>query len=264
VAAYAAEFWRFNGPNICVNTACSSGADAIALGAQEIRSGRADVMVCGAADVLSEFVFRGFSALDALTKDGFVRPFDKNRSGMALSEGSGVVIIEEKFHAQKRGAKVYGRLSGYSSTSDAYHLVRPAKNGEGLARAITLALEEAYVTPQDVGYISAHGTGTFHNDLSETNAVKTAFGDYAGKVNISSIKSMIGHSMAASSAIEAVVCLKAMQEKMIPPTINYHTPDPECDLDFTPNNSVRKEINTAISLSAGFGGQNAVLVFRKL
>ena len=262
IPADIAKKWHLTGPNLCVNTACSSSGDAIALAANEIKTGRADIMLVGGADILSEFMFRGFSALQALTKEGLVRPFDKNRTGLAISEGAGVIILEELNHAKLRQAKVYGELLGFASTIDAYHLIRPHKDGKGLSQAISVALQNAGITHKQVDYINAHGTGTIFNDASETKAIKLSFGKNAKNIKISSIKSMIGHTMGASSIIEIICCLKVMEYNVIPPTINYETPDPECDLDYVPNVCCNKEVNVAMSLSAGFGGQNNALIFK--
>jgi 3-oxoacyl-[acyl-carrier-protein] synthase II len=258
-----ANKWSFRGPNICINTACSAGADAIGIAYREIQSGRIDVMLAGGADSLSEFVFCGFSALGALTQTDKVQPFDKNRSGLALSEGAGAIILEEKEHAISRNAKIYCYLSGFGSANDAYNIVRPHINGEGLSRAMDMAAIESGDKNREINYISAHGTGTVYNDLMETKAIKLSFGKRAKKIRISSIKSMLGHGLGASSVIEAICCIKTMQSGIIPPTINYQVQDPECDLDYVPNHAVRENINASMSLSAGFGGQNTALIFIK-
>jgi len=260
IPAYIAERWNLKGSNMCVSTACSSGADAIGLAFNEIRNGRAKVMLAGGADIMSEFLFRGFSALEALTKDNVVRPFSKNRTGLAVSEGAGALILEEVNHARSRNAKILCSVSGYGSTTDGYHLARPHKEGAGLARAITVALKEARIKPENVDYICAHGTGTILNDLAETKAIESSFGGYAKKVKISSIKSMIGHSMGASSALETICCIKTLLHNIVPPTINYEVPDPDCKLDYVPNVACKTKVDTAITLSAGFGGQNSVIV----
>jgi 3-oxoacyl-(acyl-carrier-protein) synthase len=263
VSGMVARRWKLYGPNICVNTACSSGIDAIGLAFKEISSGRVDIMIAGAADLLSEFAFEGFSALDALTKDGLVRPFDKNRTGLALSDGAGAVILEEKEHAQKRSTKIRALVKGFASSIDAYHLVRPHPEGRGLSVAISKAIEHSGIDIKDVDFINAHGTGTTHNDTMETAAIKSVFGERAGSIKITSIKSMIGHALGASSVIEIISCIKAMDSGIIPPTINYQTPDPECDLDYVFNKSCKKKIDISMSLSAGFGGQNAAIVLAK-
>jgi len=260
ISAYVAERWNLKGPNMCVSTACSAGADAIGLAFNEIRNGRAKVMLAGGADVMSEFLFRGFSALGALTRDSVVRPFDKNRTGLTISEGAGTVILEELNHARSRNAKILCRISGYGTTTDGYHLARPHKEGAGLARAISTALKETGIKPKNVDYVCAHGTGTILNDLSETKAIESSFGEYAKKVKISSIKSMIGHSMGASSALETICCIKVLLNNIVPPTINYETPDPDCGLNYVPNVACKAKVNTAITLSAGFGGQNSAIV----
>lgn len=263
IPAYVANRWQLSGPNISINTACSSGADAIGLAFNEIKNGRVDIMFAGGADVFSEFAFQGFSALDALTKDGLVRPFDRERTGLALSEGSGAIVLEEKEHAQKRKAKIYAKLIGFSSGSDAYNLVKPHQEGEGLSMAINKALAQAGIKPDDVDYINAHGTGTIYNDSIETKAIKRSFGKKAYGIKVSSIKSMIGHALGASAVIEAISCVKALSSGIIPPTINYETPDPECDLDYVVHKACKKEIKISLSLSAGFGGQNGAILLEK-
>lgn len=264
IPACIARRRNLKGPNFCICTACSSSADALGLALNEIRSGRVHVMLAGGADMLSEFMFRGFSALEALTKDSLVRPFDKQRTGLAVSEGAGALIMEEMNHAQSRNAKIYCKVMGFGSIIDAYHLVKPHEEGLGLARAINTALTEAGIEAGDVDYINAHGTGTVYNDLAETKAVKLSFGKEAEYVKISSIKSMIGHTMGASSVIEAICCVKVMQDNIIPPTINYEVPDPDCDLDYVPNVAFKAEVNISMSLSAGFGGQNTALILGKM
>jgi len=251
------------GSAISINTACCSGADAIRIAAAQVRSGRARIVLAGGADVLSEFAFRGFSSLNALTTDGKVRPFDKKRTGLALSEGAGAVILEEKNHARKRGAKIYCELVAAGSSMDAYHMVRPHKDGEGLSRAIQIALTNTEGTTGSVDYICAHGTGTQYNDNMETKAIKHAFRENVSTIKISSIKSMIGHMLGAASAVEAISCIKAIETSTIPPTINYEEADPGCDLQYVFNTAIKKDIKTCMSLSAGFGGQNTVLIFRK-
>ncbi len=258
-----AERWNLHGPNICVNTACSSGADAVGLAFNEIVTGRISVMVAGAADLLSEFAFQGFSALDALTKDGLVRPFDRNRTGLALSEGAGALILEERTHAQERSAKIYAELKGFASCGDAYHLVRPQPEGEGLSMVISQAIANAGINLSDVDFINAHGTGTTHNDSIETKAIKRTFGKLASGIKITSIKSMIGHALGASSIIEIISCIKAMESNTIPPTMNYQTSDSECDLDYVFNKACKKDVNLSMCLSAGFGGQNSAMLLKK-
>ena len=255
---YLTDKYGIKGPVLTVSTACASGTDAIGMAYRNILWGKADVMAAGGADTLSEFAFCGFNNLKALTKTK-VRPFDKNRDGLALGEGAAFLVLEEADAAKKRGALVYGRITGYASRADAHHMTGPDKEGRGLASAIKAALKEAGISKPD--YINAHGTGTIYNDAMETKAIKLAFGNPAYEIPVSSIKSMIGHSFGAGGAIEAATCLLAIKNGAIPPTINYQKKDPECDLDYVPNTARKADIKTAISLSAGFGGQNAALLF---
>ena len=255
--------FALQGPSISLNTACCSGADAIRSAAACIRNNNTYMMLAGAADILSEFVFRGFSALNALTTDGKVRPFDRKRTGLALSEGAGVLVLEEKNHAHKRGARIYCTLVSSGSSADAYHMIRPNKDGEGLSRAMGNALSRMGGIGDSIDYICAHGTGTKYNDSMEARAIKRVFGKITPSIKINSIKSMVGHMLGASSAIEAISCIKAMEYGVIPPTINFEEPDPECDLQYVVNGAIKKNIKVCMSLSAGFGGQNTALVFRK-
>ena len=255
---YLIDKYKIKGPVLTVSTACASGTDAIGIGYRNILWGKADVMVAGGVDTLSEFAFCGFNNLKALTTTK-VRPFDKNRDGLALGEGAAFLVLEEAGSARKRGARIYGRITGYASRADAHHMTGPDKEGRGLASAIKAALKEAGISKPD--YINAHGTGTIYNDAMETKAIKLAFGKSAYKIPISSIKSMIGHSFGAGGAIEAATCLLAIKNGAIPPTINYQGKDPDCDLDYVPNIARKADVKTAISLSAGFGGQNAAILF---
>jgi len=264
---YLIDKYKIKGPVLTVSTACASGTDAIGIGYRNILWGKADVMVAGGVDTLSEFAFCGFNNLKALTRTK-VRPFDKNRDGLALGEGAAFLVLEEAGSARKRGARIYGRIAGYASRADAHHMTGPDKEGRGLASAITAAIKEAGTSKpvpkcfyQGVDYINAHGTGTIYNDAMETKAIKLAFGKSAYKIPISSIKSMIGHSFGAGGAIEAATCLLAIKNSAIPPTINYQGKDPDCDLDYVPNTARKADVKTAISLSAGFGGQNAAILF---
>jgi 3-oxoacyl-(acyl-carrier-protein) synthase len=263
IADSVAKSFSLQGPVISINTACCSGADAIRSAAAQIQNGRTTIMLAGGVDVLSEFVFRGFSALNALTTDGKVRPFDKGRTGLALGEGAGVVILEEKGHAYARRAKIYCRLAGAGSSADAFHMVRPQKEGEGLSRAISAALLQVKGKTDAVDYICAHGTGTLYNDIMEAKAIKRVFAQKAYSIKINSIKSMIGHTLGASSAIEAINCIKSIESNTIAPTINFQERDPECDLQYVVNTACEHNINMCISLSAGFGGQNTALVFSR-
>src|SRR3989338_2949245 len=257
---YLTEKYKIKGSTLTISTACASGTDAIGMAYRNILWGKADVMAAGGADTLSEFAFCGFNNLKALTKTK-VRPFDKNRDGLALGEGAAFLVLEEAGSARKRGAQIYGRITGYVSRADAHHMTGPDKEGRGLASAITAAIKEAGISKPD--YINAHGTGTIYNDAMETKAIKLAFGKSAYKIPVSSIKSMIGHSFGAGGAIEAATCLLAIKNGAIPPTINYQGKDPDCDLDYVPNTARKADVKTAISLSAGFGGQNAALLFSK-
>ena len=264
VASSVARRFSLQGPVLSINTACCSGADAIRYAAMQLQNDRATMMIAGGVDILSEFAFRGFSALNALTTEGKVRPFDRRRTGLALGEGAGVVVLEEKSHARERGARIYCTLSGAGSSADACHLVRPDREGEGLSRAMNIALAQASAIPNSIDYICAHGTGTLYNDAMETKSIKRTFKEEAYLVRISSIKSMIGHTLGAASAIEAITCIKAIEGSAIPPTINYGEADPECDLAYVVNSAHKQEVNACMSLSAGFGGQNTALIFKRI
>ncbi len=253
------SLYNLNGPKYTVSTACTSGTDAIGIAVRSILSGKTDIMIAGGADTLSDFAIIGFHALQAITTDK-VRPFDKNRSGLALGEGASFVVLESGKSAAKRNAKVYGRVIGYASRADANHLTGPHREGRGLAEAIDRAMDQSGVKPGDINYINAHGTGTVYNDLMETKAIKRAFGRLAYDIPISSTKSMLGHSMGAAGAIEAICCLLAIKSGIVPPTINFQERDPYCDLDYTPNIARNHTVKMAMSLSAGFGGQNSAII----
>lgn len=256
-----AETFFIRGPVTTVSTACASGTDAIGIALRLIQSGRADVMIAGGGDVLSEFAFSGFSSLNALTKD-LVRPFAGGRTGLALGEGAAFLVIEEERHASKRGARAYCRISGYSSSADANHMTGPDKEARGLSKAIRAALDESECSRVD--YVNAHGTGTPYNDLMETKAFKNVFGNEAYGIPVSSIKSMIGHSFGAAGAIEAAACVMVMERGLIPPTINLVERDPECDLDYCPAAARKTDVRSCLTVSAGFGGQNSALVLTGL
>lgn len=260
LTSYLAAKHNLNGPTITISTACTSGTDAIGIAARKIMNGKTDIMFAGGVDVLSDFAILGFHVLQALTEEK-VRPFDKNRSGLALGEGAAFMVLESEKHAIHRQAKIYGKVMGYASRSDANHLTGPHREGRGLADAIKQAISEYNLEPHEIDYINAHGTGTVYNDLMETKAIKKVFGKAAHDIPISSTKSMLGHSFGASGAVEAICCLLSMKNKRVPPTINFREKDPECDLDYVPNVSRHHDVNTAISLSAGFGGQNAAILF---
>lgn len=257
------------GPNTCVVTACATGTHSIGEAARLIQYGDADVMIAGGTEsVITPLCVGGFHAARALSTrnddpEGASRPFDKDRDGFVIGEGCGVVILENYESAKKRGAKVYGEIGGYALNADAYHITASAPNGEGAARCMNLALKNAGLNKDEVQYINAHGTST-GADLMETQAIKSVFGKHAYKLAVSSTKSMTGHLLGAAGGVEAIFSLLAISRGVLPPTINYKTPDPECDLDYIPNNAREGTINTAISNSFGFGGTNAVLVFKNI
>lgn len=256
------------GPNSCSVTACASGTNSIGDAFKVIERGDADVMVTGGAEApIVNMALAGFCANTALTTNPdpatASRPFDKNRDGFVISEGAGMVILEELEHAKARGAKIYAEVLGYGSTGDAHHITAPAPDGEGAARAMAMALSTADVDPSQVGYINAHGTSTPYNDLFETQAVKTVFGEHAYKLAMSSTKSMTGHLLGAAGGVEAIFTVLALKEGILPPTINLQEVDPECDLDYVPNEARQADIEYAMSNSLGFGGHNASLLFKR-
>jgi len=256
------------GPNSCVVTACATGTHSIGEAARLIQYGDADVMFAGGTEsVITPLCVGGFHAAKALSTrnddpQGASRPFDKDRDGFVIGEGCGVVMLEELEIAKKRGAKIYGEVVGYGLNGDAHHITATAPKGEGAARCMNLALKNAGLNKEDVDYINAHGTST-GADATETQAIKTAFGDHAYKLAVSSTKSMTGHLLGAAGGVEAIYTLLAMQKGVIPPTINYTTPDPECDLDYVPNEARESNLNVCVSNSFGFGGTNGVLIFKK-
>ena len=261
-----------HGPCHTIATACSSGTDALGNALDMVRSGRVDVCVSGGTEAtITGFGIGTFMVLKALASQyndrphQASRPFDKNRDGFVMGEGSAVLILEELEHAKKRGAKIYAEFAGYGASSDAYHITAPLPDGTGGALAITRALEDAGLKPEDVQYYNAHGTGTHANDSGETKMVKLAFGEHAKKLKISSTKSMTGHMIGAAGAIEALFCIKAINDGFFPPTINLDEPDVEggCDLDYVPNKGQYGTINAAASASLGFGGHNGCVVFKK-
>jgi 3-oxoacyl-[acyl-carrier-protein] synthase II len=258
------------GPNFSPVSACASSAHAIGEAAEIIRRGEADVMIAGGSEApLARMVVAGFNAMDALSTrnddpEGASRPFDAGRDGFVLGEGGAALILESADHAAARGARVLAELSGYGSTDDANHMVQPAPGGSGAARAMTLAMQRARLTPRDIGYINAHGTSTPLNEKFETQAIKAAFGEDAYRVPISSTKSMTGHLLGAAGALEAAFAIEAMQRGVLPPTINQTDTDPDCDLDYVPNVARRKDVAHVMSNSMGFGGHNVSLIFSKL
>lgn len=260
--------YGLRGPSFSVASACASGADAIGLAWLFLRAGLIDIAIAGASDAtISAPGVATFDRLGALSRrteniTSTPQPFDLHRDGLVMGEGAAVLVLERERHARQRGAEILAELAGHAATSDAYHITAPAEDGGGGAQAIRLALDHAGVNMAEVGYINAHGTGTELNDLSETRAIKAALGDLAYQIPVSSTKSMTGHMMGATGALEAVFCVQAVRDGCLPPTINYQTPDPRCDLDYIPNQAREKKVSVAISNSFGFGGHNAVLVIR--
>ena len=261
--------WDLRGPNQTVTSACASATDAIGLALRLIQSGSADIMVAGGTEAsICDLPLAGFSTIRALCNSAdppqsASRPFDKDRRGFVMGEGAGILVLETEDHAVSRGATILGELAGYGSTNDAFHVTQPAEGGAGAVKAMQLAIEDAGAEPEEVDYINAHGTSTPYNDKNETAAIKTVFGDHARKLKISSTKSMTGHLLGASGGIEAIASLKAIEKQTIPPTINYTTPDPDCDLDYVPNTAEETQVNSVLSNTFGFGGHNAVVFMRK-
>ena len=258
------------GPNATITTACATGTQAVGEGAEYIRRGATDVMVVGGTEALiRDFAICGFGSMRALPvnyndcPEKASRPFDAKREGFLFSEGSAALILESMEHAQARGARIYAELIGHASSADGYHIAAPDPEAMGPARAMRWALADAGIQPSEVDYINAHGTSTPLNDVTETRAIKMVFGDHAYKLAISSSKSMIGHAMGASGALEAIVCTLTLYHGIIHPTINYEYPDPDCDLDYVPNQLRRQQVNVTLSNSFGLGGQNACLVLRR-
>ncbi|WP_174278184.1 beta-ketoacyl-ACP synthase II [Desulfosporosinus meridiei] len=258
------------GSSLTIVTACASATNAIGEALRLIQRGEADVVLCGGTEApITKLAFAGFCSMKAMSTeteffDQACRPFDKRRSGFVMGEGAGVLVLESLEHAKARGAHIYAELAGYSSTSDAYHITTPVPGGGGAIRSMGSALKDAGISTEEVDYINAHGTGTGPNDVTETVAIKSLFGEHARKLAISSTKSMTGHLMGAAGAIEAVICALAIERGAIPPTTNYGEPDLECDLDYVPNCSRQHDVNVAMSNSLGFGGHNATIVLQKL
>jgi 3-oxoacyl-[acyl-carrier-protein] synthase II len=258
------------GPNVSSVSACATGTHSIGDAFRMIQRGDADAMIAGGTEsTITPLGISGFNVMKALSTRNddpaaASRPFEKNRDGFIMAEGAGIVILEEYEAARKRGAKIYGEVCGYGLSADAYHLTAPAPGGEGAARCMKMALNGAGVNPEEIDYINAHGTSTPFNDLYETMAVKAVFGEHASKLMISSTKSMTGHCLGAAGGVEAVYCLLAMERGAVPPTINYEEPDPECDLDYVPNEARQAGVRVTMSNSFGFGGTNATLIFKNL
>jgi len=261
--------YQIKGPCFSVASACASGSDGIGIAFMMLRAGMIDAALAGAAEstvcVTGIAAFDRVGAMSRRNEDYSMtpQPFDKNRDGLVMGEGAAVMVLERESHAKTRGANILAELAGYGATADAYHVTAPQEQGEGGAAAIRMAVASAGANIEDVDYINAHGTATQLNDLSETRAIKAAFGELAYKIPVSSTKSMTGHMMGATGGLEAIFCVQAVREGILPPTIHYETPDPECDLDYIPNKAREKKVNLAISNAFGFGGHNAVLAIRK-
>jgi 3-oxoacyl-[acyl-carrier-protein] synthase II len=257
------------GPNMAVVSACASGTNALGEAAEIIRRGSADVILSGGTEaVIVPIAMAGLGVMTALTTQNeeperASRPFDKNRSGFVMGEGAAVLVLESIDHALARGAHIFGELRGYGNTNDAFHISAPAENGIGAALCMQIALKDAELTTNDIGYINAHGTSTMLNDKSETAAIKTVFGEQAYHVPVSSTKSMTGHLLGAAGAVEALICVKVLEDSILPPTINYETPDPECDLDYVPNLAREVKVDHVMSNSFGFGGHNASIIISR-
>lgn len=257
------------GPNTTVVTACASATNAIGEAFKIIERGDANLMITGGTEAsITPISIGGFCSMKAMSTaneepEKASRPFDKNRDGFVMGEGSGILLLEELEHALERGAEIYGEIVGYGMSADAYHITAPAPEGEGGKRAMEKALSDAEISPEAIDYINAHGTSTPYNDQFETMAIKSVFKDHAKKLAVSSTKSMTGHLLGAAGGIEAIASLMAIKHSVVPPTINYEHPDPDCDLDYTPNNAQERSVNYALSNSLGFGGHNATIIFKK-
>lgn len=246
-----------------ISTACSSSLHAIGIGADLLKAGRCDLVIVGGYDPMAELTYTGFELLRAMSGQP-TKPFDLNRTGLNLGEGAGILVMERKEDALKRGVEIHAEVAGYGSSSDAYHMTAPHKDAEGILRAMGMALKEAKLNLEDIDYINAHGTGTKHNDAAESLGIKKFFKEYAYQIPVSSTKSMIGHTLGAAGSIETIAGILAMKNNLVPPTINYETPDPECDLDFVPNQAREKEIHTFMNNSFGFGGNNGILIIKEV
>jgi 3-oxoacyl-[acyl-carrier-protein] synthase II len=261
--------YGFKGPNYSVVSACATATHAIGDAFRMIKYGDADAIVTGGSEAsISPMSIAGFTNMKALTrnpdKNSASRPFDANRDGFVMGEGAGILVLEELKHARSRGANILSEVSGYGATGDAYHLTSPAPNGEGAARAMKLAIKDAGLQPKDVNYINAHGTSTPYNDKNESIAIRTIFDEYADKLFVSSTKSMTGHLLGATGGIEAIASILSIQYRFVPPTIHFETPDPDCDLNYVPNNALTDmDIDVVISNTFGFGGHNAVILFNR-
>jgi 3-oxoacyl-[acyl-carrier-protein] synthase II len=268
-AGIVSMMFNAKGPNYATVSACATSAHAIGDAYRTIQYGDADVMITGGAEAtVTPMAIGGFANMKALSErndspETASRPFDATRDGFVMGEGAGILILEELEHALKRGATIYAEIVGYGATGDAYHLTAPAPDGEGAQRAMKRALKDAGLEPKDIQYINAHGTSTPANDFNETRAIKAVFGEHAKTVNVSSTKSATGHMLGAAGAVEAIVSAMVVGSGVIPPTINYHTPEPELDLNYTPNTSVKRDVNAVLSNSFGFGGHNTTLAIKR-
>ena len=268
-AGYVAIRWGLEGPNYATTSACATSGHSLIDALMVLQRGDADVMLAGGSEApICKMGVGGFNAMKAISTlneapEKASRPFDKERSGFVMAEGGGILVLETEEHAINRGAKIYAEFAGFGMTDDAFHITQPAPNGEGARKSMKKAIEDAHLTINDIDYINAHGTSTPHNDKNETTAIKNLFGDRAYNISISSTKSMTGHLLGAAGAVEAITSILAIDYGIIPPTINYEFPDPECDLNYTPNVAVKKEIKVALSNTFGFGGHNATLIFKK-
>jgi len=268
-AGHISMRYKLKGPNYATTSACATSSHAIADAFMIIQRGDADVMFTGGSEAaITPMGIGGFNAMKALSTrndepEKASRPFDAKRDGFVMGEGSGLIILEELQHALNRGAKIYAELGGIGLTADAHHITAPAPGGEGAVRSMRLCLKDANLNPSDIDYINAHGTSTLFNDKTETQAIKTVFGEHVYKLHISSTKSMTGHLLGAAGAIEAIITVLAINNGVMPPTINYEFPDPECDLNYIPNKPIQKDVKAAISNTFGFGGHNASLLFKK-
>jgi len=261
--------YGITGPNLSIVTACTTGTHCIGIAARTIAYGDADVMLAGGSEyATTPLAIAGFSSARAMTTrnddpQGASRPFDKDRDGFVLSNGAGCLVMEELEHAKARGARIYAELIGFGMSGDAHHITAPPADGEGARKCMAAALADAEIDPSEVDYLNAHGTSTPVGDIGETVAIKRAFGDSASKLAVSSTKSCTGHLLGAAGAVEAIFSVLAIRDNVLPPTINLDNPDPECDLDYVPNNARESTVNTAVSNSFGFGGTNGSLVFRR-
>lgn len=268
-AGQVAMRYGLMGPSSTVVTACATGSGAVGDAFRIIQRGEADIMITGGAEAaLTGMSMGGFASMKALSTRNdepqkASRPFCKSRDGFVMGEGAGILVLEELEHALKRGARIYAEVVGYGTSADAYHMTMPAPEGRGAALAMRRALKSAGVAPEQIGYVNAHGTSTPANDLAETQALKSVFGDHASKLAVSSTKSQTGHLLGAAGAVEAIACAQALYNGVLPPTINYDDPDPELDLDYIPNQARTQQVEYAMSNSFAFGGQNAVLVFKR-